>query len=542
MSQFSGSSSTQTRVVTADAYLKLRHQGVPGSQIRREAARARASVLTDVYSAMDWAFECISGFHFREGHTALDEAIRRDPGFLPARWLAFQYPLDPSPASAAEQVAFVQRWREGLSWFEQQDFRRPGMAAQVWGCVGSTTPFYLHYVEDAVPEMGRYGQLIARMMAVLDPGVPPRPMRSGRRKIAVISAHFREHTVARLFLPLFEGLDRECFELHFLDLEPGGPDWQKRLAATGTRHAGPRMAPQWRQLLATLQPDVIVYPELGMHPTHQGLAALRLAPVQLCLWGHPVTSGLPSIDFALVPDALEPADAAAHYHERLVRLPGLGHGLVPSPERMPGQAPEGLRREIPGSLEILCPQAAFKLLPAQDEVFAKILHALPQARLHLTPLIPDEHFTTLRERMRPVFEREGVDIDTRVIAHALMPLERFQAMATACDFGLDTIGWSGGMSALDLLSQGLPIVAVEGQTMRSRQTAALLKWLDLPELIASDAADMVQVAQRLGNDSALRTHLRQQLQAQAPRLYASSDTQQAFADFLASVQPIHSST
>lgn len=486
---------------------------------------------------MDWAFECFVGYRFREGHEALADVRRRDPGFLPARWLGFQYPLDPSPASEAEQAAFVQRWREGLRWFESQDFRQPDMTPHLWGCVGSVTPFYLHYLEDAVPEMRRYGRLVARMMATLDPGLPPRPLRRERRRIAVVSAHFREHTVARLFLPLFEGLDRERFELHFLDIEPGGPDWQARLAAAGTHHAGPRTAPQWRQLLAALQPDVIVYPEIGMHPMHQGLAALRLAPVQACLWGHPVTTGLPSIDYALVPDALEPDDAAAHYHEQLIRLPGLGHGLAKAAARTPDDAPEGIRRSLPGSLEVLCAQAVFKLLPAQDAVFAKILRLLPQARLHLTPLTSGEHVADLLARMREAFENEGVDLDARVLTHARMPVERFQALAAACDFGLDSLGWSGGMSALDLLPQGLPIIAVEGPTMRSRQTAALLKWLDMPELVARDADDMVRVAQQLGSNDALRTRLRTQLRERAARLYARADTQQAFAMFLATAQP-----
>lgn len=537
MSHPSGIASATTVSGALPDYAALVRAEPAGSAARRQAARLRAAAGADVYAAMDWAFECFTGFCFREGHLALSEALRSDPGFLPARWLGFQYPLDPSPASEAEQTVFVQRWREGLRWFESQDFRRPGMAAQVWGCVGSATPFYLHYIEDAVPEMRRYGRLIARMMAALDPGLPPRPLRQGRRRIAVVSAHFREHTVARLFLGLFEGLDRERFEVHFLDLEPGGSEWQARLHAAGTRHAGPRQAPQWRALLAALEPDVIVYPEIGMHPMHQGLAALRLAPVQACLWGHPVTTGLPSIDYALVPDALEPRDAAEHYHEALVRLPGLGHGLAPAPTRARAEAPEGLRRSEPDSLEILCAQAAFKLLPAQDAVFAKILGALPRARLHLTPLVGEEHIADLRARMRPAFEREGVDMDTRVLTHALMPLERFQALAAACDFGLDTLGWSGGMSALDLLPQGLPIVAVEGPTMRSRQTAALLTWLDTPELIARDAAGMVRAAQRLGSDAALRERLRARLRERGPTLYARADTQRAFADFLATAQP-----
>jgi protein O-GlcNAc transferase len=505
-----------------------------GSEPRIEAARRRAELRSDPLAALDAAAEAIRGFRFREAHEALDLALRRDGACLPARWLRMQYPRDPSPASEAEQQAFSTRWREGLRWFESQDFRRPELAAQVWGCVGSSTPFYLHYLEDAIPEMRRYGRLVARMMGALDPGLPPRPLRQGRRRIAFVGTHFREHTVARLFLPLIEGLDRSLFDIHLLDTEPGPADWQARVAAAGTRHAGPRPAPAWRQLLAELAPDVIVYLEIGMHPLNQGLAALRLAPVQACLWGHPVTCGLPTIDYALVPDALEPADAQSHYHERLIRLPGLGHGLAPSPPRTPTQAPFESRGE--DAQEILCAQAAFKLLPAQDALFARILKALPQARLHLTPLLPAHAQQALAERMRPVFAAQGVEFDARVSMHPLLPLDQFQALAAACDFGLDTLGWSGGMSALDLLPQGLPIVAVEGPTMRSRQTAALLRWLDLPELIARDASDMVNVATRLGGDAALRARLRSDLRDRAPRLYAQAGTQAAFADFLASVQ------
>lgn len=507
----------------------------PGSAARVRISEALAQAAPTPVSALNWAFEAIHAFDFRTARRGIEQAIELNPNFLPARWLAFQYPLDPFPLSAAEQQAFVERWRAGLRWFESQDFRTPERAAQVWGCVGSATAFYLHYIEDAIPEMRRYGRLLTRMMAVLDPGLPPRPLRAGRRRIAFVSSHFREHTVARLFLPLIEGLDRQRFDLHLLDLDPGPTDWQARVAAAGARHAGPRPAPQWRQLLAELQPDVIVYLELGMDPPSQGLAAIRLAPVQACLWGHPVTTGLPTIDYAIVPDALQPADAQSHYHEALVRLPGLGHGLAPAPARAPAEAPQGVRREQPGSLEILCAQAAFKLLPAQDAVFARILKALPQARLHLTPLVAAQATEALRARMRPVFERAGVDFDSRVLMHPLMELDRFQALAAACDFGLDTLSWSGGMSALDLLPQGLPIIALEGPSMRSRQTAALLKWLDLPELIAKSVDDTVRLATHLGGDAELRAKLRAALIERAPRLYAQADTQAAFAKFLASV-------
>src|SRR4029450_12224462 len=58
--------------------------------------------------------------------------------------------------------------------------------------------------------------------------------------------------------------------------------------------------------------DVLVYPELGMDHATFALAALRLAPRQLAGWGHPVTTGLPSIAAMLTAGAVAHACAAAH--------------------------------------------------------------------------------------------------------------------------------------------------------------------------------------------------------------------------------------
>ena len=51
------------------------------------------------------------------------------------------------------------------------------------------------------------------------------------------------------------------------------------------------------------------------------LASLRLAPAQATSWGHPTTSGLPSIDYFLSSELMEPPNADEHYTERLIRLP-----------------------------------------------------------------------------------------------------------------------------------------------------------------------------------------------------------------------------
>ena len=85
----------------------------------------------------------------------------------------------------------------------------------------------------------------------------------------------------------------------------------------------------WARAIGDAQLDALIYPEIGMDALTTQLASLRLAPVQAATWGHPETTGLPTIDLYLSADGLEPADADGNYSERLVRLPNLGVCVEP---------------------------------------------------------------------------------------------------------------------------------------------------------------------------------------------------------------------
>lgn len=507
------------------AYALACGQRPAGDPARMQAAEAVAMAGGDALAWLNLAFEHFAGWRFGHGHAALEESLRRDSRLLAARWLRFQFPDAPAPEDGLAAERFRRRWEAGVADFEAIDFRQPALRAQVFGCVGSAPAFYRHYLDDAVDAAKRYGRLVHRMMAALDPGEPPRPMRGGRRRILFVSPSFFQHTVARLFLPLVEDLDAARFDVHLAHLGGESDAMTARARAAGTFHAGPRPGPQWRRLFADLAPDVIVYLDLGMHPLPQVLAALRLAPVQCVLWGHPVTTGLPTIDWFLSADALEPADAQDHYSERLLRLPGLGNGLEPPAVAAAPPAP---------GPDLLCAQSVFKLMPGQDALFAQVLAALPAARLHLVPHFDAGVRAGLLDRLRRCLAGHGIDADRRVVMHGYQPLDGFLALADGCAVNLDSIGWSGGMSAMDLLRRGLPTVTLPGRTLRSRQTAVLLERMGATELIARDEADWCRKAVALAGDPAHRQALSDRLRAAAPGVLDDrAATSAALADFLA---------
>ena len=106
-----------------------------------------------------------------------------------------------------------------------------------------------------------------------------------------------------------------------------------------------------------------------MHPMAVRLAGLSPTGTgAMCRVGHPVTTGLPEIDYFLSSDLMEPPDADAHYTEHRVRLPNLSINYSALPDRGDTLEREqlGLR---PDATIYLCCQSLFKYLPQYDEVF-----------------------------------------------------------------------------------------------------------------------------------------------------------------------------
>src|SRR5262249_18484354 len=119
------------------------------------------------------------------------------------------------------------------------------------------------------------------------------------------------------------------------------------------------------------QLDILVFFEVGMDPITAKLAALRLAPIQCVAWGHPVSSGLPTMDYFISNELMEPTDGDDHYSEVLIKLPNIGV-CVPRPSK--SIANKG-RRDFGLSdsrTVYVFPHSLFKCLPRYDEIFARI--------------------------------------------------------------------------------------------------------------------------------------------------------------------------
>ncbi|HVE48323.1 MAG TPA: hypothetical protein VNG69_01740, partial [Casimicrobiaceae bacterium] len=355
--------------------------------------------------------------------------------------------------------------------------------------------------------------------------------RTGRRlRVGFVSSFFRDGTVGRYFESWITELPRDRFESTVYHLQPGVDALAQRLSerSDAFRHC-PRFRPT--RLASRIRddaPDVLVYPELGMDATTFALAALRLAPLQCAAWGHPVTTGHPTIDVFFSSDPMERDDAQEHYTEKLVRLPGIGTCY-----RAPA-LPEPMSRaalDLPDGPLFLCPQSLFKIVPDDDALFARVLAAVSDARMLVFegrhPALTHKY----RERIGRALDAAGVSRE-RLLVHPQCRHDRYLAINLACDAMLDTLRWSGGNTSLDAIACRLPVVTLPGRFMRARQSAAMLSIAGVPELVARDAAHYIEIATRLARDREWRDALATRLGAGQARVFDDGAPVEALAVWL----------
>jgi predicted O-linked N-acetylglucosamine transferase (SPINDLY family) len=262
-----------------------------------------------------------------------------------------------------------------------------------------------------------------------------------------------------------------------------------------------------------------VFFDLGLEPKITPIAGLRLAPIQCLAWGHPITSGIPTIDYFLSSDLMEPENAEEHYTEILIRLPNISiyYEKPVLPENPKTRSQFQLKES---AIVYLSCQFLSKYLPQYDYIFAAIAQQVPEAQFvflgaHQSKLIT-EQFT---QRLDKAFEQFNLNSQDYCVILPRLSQEDYWSLNLASDIFLDTIDWSGGNTTLEAIASGLPVVTIPGEFMRSRHSFAILTMLGVTETIASNEQEYIDIAVRLGLDKPWRDTIINKIKANHNNLY-----------------------
>ncbi|MCA7934103.1 tetratricopeptide repeat protein [Burkholderia cepacia] len=334
--------------------------------------------------------------------------------------------------------------------------------------------------------------------------------RDPARKLQVgfVSGDLFSHAVASYAVPVIEhlaadpGIAMHFYHNHF---EEDHTSERFKAHATTWRNVAGMSDSAFLERVRNDGIDIVI--DLSGHTGRNRLVALaqRAAPVQASWIGYPATTGLAAMDYYLTDRFVAPHGALDdQFVEQIVRLPAIAP-FMPPPNCPPVNVLPALHN---GYTTYASFNRLNKLSPHVIQVWARVLHADPTARMALGALDNDRDQQTLTEW----FAAAGIDAN-RLTFHRRSNIPVYMQQHHGVDLCLDAFPYTGSTTTLNALWMGVPTVTIPGATMAGRGSAGWLQHVGLDAYIATDEDDFVARALALGRDTAALQALRAGLRA-----------------------------
>jgi len=343
------------------------------------------------------------------------------------------------------------------------------------------------------------------------PGADPEK----RLRIGYVSGDFGYHPVGYLLRDVVRAHDHGRHEIHCFSMMRREDEITRAI-----REA----ADFWHDVLLDTDDEVAekiraeeidILVDLSGHTAYTRLLALALrpAPVQATWIGYFHSTGASSIDYFITDPHTSPRGCGQLFSETPVWLAHSRFCYSPPHDAPPVSKLPCLAR---GEFTFGCFNRLEKLVPAVLEAWAEILQRVPRARLFLKGKGLAEG--SERDWILAEFARRGVASERLELrdrsAHAQMLAEYGEV-----DLALDPFPFNGGMTTLEALWMGVPVLTLEGRGVVSRQSYAALANIGLTaELAAPTRNAYIERAVALANDPERLGELRGEIR---PRLAAS---------------------
>jgi predicted O-linked N-acetylglucosamine transferase (SPINDLY family) len=504
----------------------------------QKALQLKADFVEAHYN-MGIAFQI--GGRYDEGLRHYVKALKLGPDYSPARWL---YLLSlPILYKTKEDMAYYRnRFTGNLdTLIKQTRLDTPKQREAALKGIGTSTNFYLQYQGlNDLDLQKKYGRFVCSIMASNYPQwtrTRTMPLVVPKEKIRVgyVSSFMQAHTVGEFLMGWVENSNRNDFEIYCYYIGQQSDQYTEQFQ---------HISDHFYQICGNLEAvahqihsdnlHILVFTDIGMYAPATQLAGLRLASIQCKGWGHPVTTGLPTVDYYLSSDLMEPKNAQDHYSEKLIQLPNIA--LVYKRPNLP-QCPKtrkafGIKEE---AFVYLTPQSLFKYLPQYDTIYPCIAQRVPNAQfVFLSNSSPQiTHF--FKDRLNSSFQRYNLVFEKYCLFQPRQNFEDFLSLNIASDVLLDTLSWSGGKTTLEGISCGLPVVTCPGDLMRGRHAFAMLKMIGVTETIAEDENDYIEIASKLGRDKDFYLRIKMLIKENREKLYNDTRCIQTLEEFYRSV-------
>ena len=317
-----------------------------------------------------------------------------------------------------------------------------------------------------------------------------------RLRLGFVSPDFHRHPVGYFLIGVLEHLDGEQAESICYSSSTTNDDLAARFRAAATNW---RDSHSWsdERLEEEIRADGIdILFDLSGHTGKNRLIvfARKAAPIQVSWAGYVGTTGLKAMDYLLADRHEIPPSAEPHHAERVLRMPDAYVCYEPPAYAPPVSLLPALEK---GYVTFGSFNNPTKIGDPVVQAWSRILDRVPRSRLVLK--YKGMQDPALAGRLAGLFEGHGID-PNRVTFLDRSPHAELLVHYNDIDIALDPFPYNGGLTTLESLWMGVPVITSPGGTFAGRHGLTHLSNLGLTAMIARDVDEYVSVATSLAGD------------------------------------------
>lgn len=385
----------------------------------------------------------------------------------------FQYLLSLNPDYEYAQGLHMLARLHSCDWTNYEENRQriiEGVRAGKRVC----NPFAMMAITDNAEDHFRCAGIFGehRFPAASQPMWRGEKYRHRKKRVAFLSADFREHPVGYLLIGLIENLDSQRIETYGFScgIRDGSELYRRyRNAFDHYLDCKDKTSHEIARLMRAMEIDVAI--DLSGYTAGSRLEVLshRPCPAQATYLGFPGGLNLPYVDYLIADRVTVPEEMQKYYREKLLYLP---HCYLPRDTSVkPGPVtPKKSEFGLPEDGIVFCSfNHDYKINPPMFAVWMDLLRENPKSVLWLMKLNEDA-----QGNLAASANAHGVDPARLVFATRVPRIEDHLARYRLADVCLDTFPYNGHTTTSDALLAGVPVVTMAGQGFASRVAASLL--------------------------------------------------------------------
>ena len=463
------------------------------------------------------------------------KALEIDPKNLRSMWLLMN--TFPIIYKDFEQINFYkEHFDKNLNLIENllnKDFKFT--KKQILNALDSSTNFYLHYHGDNIINLQkRYGAVVQKLTKSIYPQFHKKIAYNKSDefiKVGFVSPFFCNHVISKLFKNWIIKLNKKKFKTFAYHVGSLSDHITNSIRENSNTFFHQTNIDDAINQISADKLDILIFLDIGMVPKMQIIGSLRLAPVQCCAYGVPLTSGFENIDYFLTAESMEADQASEHYIENLIKIPDCGVDYD-SPEEITSGI-TSYKKENDKTI-FLNLQSNFKLLPQHDHIYFDIIKR--NLKVNFWFISTKNKFVAqkFKNRISLICKENNLLLDDYFNFFPQTNYQSYLQLINKADIILDSLDWSGLNTSIDALNLNKPVITFPSNLMRGRHSYGILKILKINELITNSKKEYVDLALKLSTDFNLYKSIVDKIKTNKKILFNNHKTTEYLENFLQS--------